>query len=76
VIFTELGGSSSFRGIIKLLTAVDNAWIKGSLEKAEELDTFRLSGIQVDKKRVLIQKKMEEEQAQKQLESTQSRLST
>lgn len=71
VIFTELGGTSILRGVIRLLSAVAAAWIKLYMKKTEDVDMFRLGGMPIDSKQVLLERKKEMAQKEKEEESKQ-----
>lgn len=44
VIFTELSGTSIVRGMMRLVTKIDLAWIHPYISKMKSVDLFKLAG--------------------------------
>lgn len=48
VIFTELGGTSQVRGVMKLISHIQREWVKPYFSNMKEVDLFRLAKIEFE----------------------------
>jgi ATP-dependent RNA helicase DHX8/PRP22 len=58
VLFTELGGTSLIRGVMKLVTGIDIEWVRPLFPNMMKVDLFRLAKIKFEQSnRAKIQEK-------------------
>lgn len=43
--YTELGGLSLSKGVIRLLSEIDYEWVKSYSDKYKKVDVFKLAGM-------------------------------
>lgn len=53
VIFTELGGTSVVKGLMRQLSQIDSEWVKKIIKRNQLVDVFKLAGLVFDNKRSL-----------------------
>ncbi len=61
VIFTELGGMGSKRGVMRIVSEIKNAWTEPYKNKIINVDLFRLAKIKFDVSRDVLKRKSEVE---------------
>ncbi|CAK74068.1 unnamed protein product (macronuclear) [Paramecium tetraurelia] len=76
VIFTELGGTSQVRGVMKLISEINIEWVKPYFSNMVKVDLFKLARIEFQQRgRDAVherrQKKIQEQEKQKELEEKQ-----